>query len=284
MPANPSAPAAPAALPELIDSHSHFDAAEFDADRDAAYARARAAGVVQQVVPGVRADTWDGLDAVVARYPGLYGAWGLHPCYLAVHRPQHLAELRARIASRRPVAIGECGLDAFIAQPDLPAQETCFLEQLRIARDTGLPVIVHARRAVDAVLKCIRRIGGRDGLSGVVHSFAGSLEQAERLRAHGFLISLGGPLTYDRARRLQRLVQALPADGLLLETDAPDQPGVAHRHARNEPAYLPEVLAAVAALRDESPAAVAAASTAAARRLFGLPSSVDGVQPPAARA
>lgn len=245
MPVNPSALPAAAPQPELVDSHSHFDVGEFDADRDAAYARARAAGVVQQVVPGVIARSWDALDAVVARYPGLYAAWGLHPCYLAEHRPAHLAELRARVAARRPVAIGECGLDAFLPQPDLPAQETYFLEQLRIARDAGLPVIVHARRAVDAVLKCIRRIGGREGLSGVVHSFAGSIEQAERLREHGFLVSLGGPLSYERA----------------------------HRGERNEPAYLPEVLATVAALRGESPAAVAAASTAAARRLFGLPAA-----------
>lgn len=273
MPVNPSALPAAAPQPELVDSHSHFDVDAFDADRDAAYARARAAGVVQQVVPGVIARSWDALDAVVARYPGLYAAWGLHPCYLAEHRPAHLAELRARVAARRPVAIGECGLDAFLPQPDLPAQETYFLEQLRIARDAGLPVIVHARRAVDAVLKCIRRIGGREGLSGVVHSFAGSIEQAERLREHGFLVSLGGPLSYERAQRLHRLVRALPADGLLLETDAPDQPGVQHRGERNEPAYLPEVLATVAALRGESPAAVAAASTAAARRLFGLPAA-----------
>lgn len=268
-------PAAPAAdlLPELIDTHSHFDVDEFDADRDAAYARARAAGVVQQLVPGVIARSWDALDAVVARYPGLYAAWGLHPCYLADHRPEHLAGLRARVAARRPVAIGECGLDDFIADADPEAQELYFLEQLRIARDADLPVIVHARRAVDRVLKGIRRIGGRTGLRGVVHSFSGSIEQAERLREHGFLVSLGGPLTYERAQRLHRLVRALPADGLLLETDAPDQPGVQHRGQRNEPAYLPEVLATVAALRDEAPAAVAAASTAAARRLFGLPAA-----------
>lgn len=274
MPAHPPAVSAPGLLPELIDTHCHFDVDEFDADRDAAYARARSAGVVQQVVPGVLARTWDTLDAVVARYPGLYAAWGLHPCYLAEHRPAHLAGLRARVAARRPVAIGECGLDDFIADADPEAQETYFLEQLRIARDAGLPVIVHARRAVDRVLKCIRRIGGREGLTGVVHSYAGSIEQAERLRDHGFLVSLGGPVTHERAQRLRALVRALPADGLLLETDAPDQPGAAHRGARNEPAWLPEVLATVATLRGEDPAAVAAASTAAARRLFRLPAAV----------
>jgi len=269
MPPIPPAPAA--ACPELIDSHCHFDVAEFDADRAAAYRRARAAGVVQQVVPGVIARTWPQLAAVVAQHPGLYAAYGLHPCYLAEHRPEHLGRLREWVARERPVAVGECGLDAFIPDADPLAQETYFLEQLRIARDAGLPVIVHARRAVDRVLKCIRRIGGRDRLTGVVHSFAGSIEQAERLREHGFLISLGGPVTYERAQRLRALVRALPVDGLLLETDAPDQPGAAHRGARNEPAWLPEVLATVAGLRGADRAAVAAASTAAARRLFRLP-------------
>jgi TatD DNase family protein len=120
---------------------------------------------------------------------------------------------------------------------------------------------------VDQVIKYIRRF---DGVRGVVHSFAGSEQQAHKLLDLGFLISLGGPLTYERAHRLHRVVQSIPLTGLMLETDAPDQPGCQHRGERNEPAYLPEVLETVARLRDEDPAHIAAVTTANARRLFGL--------------
>lgn len=252
----------------LIDTHCHFDAPAFDADRDAAYARAVAAGVRAQVLPAVSAALWPGLKAVAARYPGLHAAYGLHPCYLAEHRPEHLDALRRWIEAERPVAVGECGLDLFVAGLDPLAQERYFIAQLKLAREFGLPVIVHARRAVDQVLKCIGRIGA---LRGVVHSFAGSREQALRLRERGFLVSLGGPLGYPRANRLHRLARELPLACLMLETDAPDQPGPAHQGTRNEPAYLPEVLATLAALREETPAAIAAATTRNALELFGLP-------------
>ncbi len=254
----------------LIDSHAHFDAAEFDADRDAAYARARAAGVAVQILPAVTAAGWPKLEQVVARYPGLHAAYGLHPCYLAEHRPEHLAQLAGWLARERPVAVGECGLDFFIAESDPAEQERVFLAQLKLARDFGLPVIVHARRAVDQVIKCIRRVGGPQGLRGVVHSYAGSLAQATRLRELGFRVSFGGPLTYPRANRLRTLIRALPLDGFLLETDSPDQPGIAHRDGRNEPAFLAEVLAVAAELRGEPAEAIAAATTRNACELFAL--------------
>ncbi len=150
---------------------------------------------------------------------------------------------------------------------DADAQLHYFLGQLRLAREFELPVIVHARRAVDAVIAAIKQIGG---LRGVVHSFSGSPEQARQLHQLGFLIGLGGPLTYDRAQRLHRLVASMPLEQLLLETDAPDQPDAGIRGQRNEPARLPVILAAVARLRGEPAEAIAAQTTANARTLFGL--------------
>lgn len=252
---------------ELIDSHSHFDDESFDADRAEALDRARAAGVMAQIVPATSARHWARLRAVSGHFPGLYPAYGLHPCYLPDHRPQHLQELSRWLRDEQPVAVGECGLDLFIPGLSADDQERLFLAQLRLARDNDLPVIVHARRAVDQVMKCIRRIGA---LRGVVHSFAGSLDQARRLRELGFLVSFGGPVTHPRARRLHRLVQSLPADGFLLETDAPDQPGADHRGQRNEPAWLPEVLHAVARLRGESPEALAIQTRYNTAQLFGI--------------
>ena len=254
----------------LIDSHSHFDAAEFDADRAEAHARACAAGVAAQVVPAVDAAGWPKLRQVCRDHAGLYPAYGLHPMYLQAHRPQHLADLRTWIERERPVAIGECGLDYFVEGLDADSQQRYFDGQLALAREFELPVIVHARRAVDAVIAAIKRVGG---LTGVVHSFSGSAEQAAQLHTLGFLLGIGGPVTYERANRLRKTVAAMPLEQLLLETDSPDQPGTAHRGERNEPAYLGEVLEVVAGLRGMAPDTLANATSANAQRLFGLPAS-----------
>lgn len=253
----------------LIDSHCHLDAAEFDADRDAVIARARAAGVLRQLVPAVAADGWPKLRDVCAGSPGLFPAYGLHPMLLLEHRDQHLAQLRDWIERERPLAIGECGLDFFVDGLDAQSQQHFFDQQLRLARDYELPLIVHARRAVDAVIAAIKCIGG---LRGVVHSFSGSAEQARQLGKLGFMIGLGGPVTYARANRLRKLATSVPIESLLLETDAPDQPDAGIRGQRNEPARLLCVLHAIAQLRNEDPAAIALATTGNAERLFHLPS------------
>lgn len=252
----------------LVDSHCHLDASEFDPDRAAVIARAQAAGVHVQVVPAVTAASWPKLREVCTQAPGLYPAYGLHPMFLAAHRPEHLPLLRAWIERERPCAIGECGLDFFVEGLDADTQYAYFIAQLELAREFDLPVIVHARRAVDAVITAIRRIGG---LRGVVHSFSGSPEQAAQLHRQGFLLGLGGPLSYDRAQRLQRLVREMPLEQLLLETDAPDQPDAGIRGQRNEPARLAVIAGHVAALRGMELDAVAHATTGNARRLFALP-------------
>ncbi|MBB5016236.1 TatD family hydrolase [Rehaibacterium terrae] len=252
----------------LIDSHSHFDVADFDADRAEVLARAQAAGVAAQVVPAVQAATWPTLKAVCAAHPGLHAAYGLHPMYLPAHRPEHLAALPGWIERERPVAVGECGLDFHVEGLDADTQRHYFVRQLEIARDFGLPVILHARRAVEETIATLRRIGG---LRGVVHSFSGSQEQARQLWQLGFHLGIGGPVTYERAQRLRRLVAAMPLDQLLLETDSPDQPDAGWRGRRNEPARLRDVLRVVAALRGESEERIAEATTANTARLFGLP-------------
>lgn len=252
----------------LVDSHCHLDASEFDADRSDVIARARAAGVQVQVVPAVTAASWPKLRETSRMADGLYPAYGLHPMFLDAHRPEHLDHLGGWIERERPCAVGECGLDFFVAGLDAELQQQYFMGQLRIAREFDLPVIVHARRAVDAVIAAIRQVGG---LRGVVHSFPGSPEQAAQLHKLGFLLGLGGPLTYDRAQRLQRLVATMPLEQLLLETDAPDQPDAGIRGERNEPARLPVVLETVARLRGQPAEDIAAQTTANAKRLFGLP-------------
>jgi TatD DNase family protein len=254
----------------LVDSHSHFDAPEFDADRQAALERARAAGVTRQVVPAITAASWPKLRDVCALDAGLFPAYGLHPMYLADHRPGHLDDLRAWIERERPVAVGECGLDFFVDGLDADEQQRYFDGQLRLAREFDLPVIVHARRALDAVIASIKRVGQ---LRGVVHSFSGSPEQARQLWQLDFMIGLGGPVTYERANRLRTLARTMPLDFLLLETDAPDQPDAGIRGQRNEPSRLSAVCDVIAALREASPGDIAATTTRNAERLFRLPSN-----------
>ena len=252
----------------LVDSHSHFDAPDFDADRAAALARAHAAGVDAQVVPAVEAAGWPKQKAVCALFPGLFPAYGLHPMYLSEHRPAHLEDLRTWIEREKPVAVGECGLDFFVEGLDAETQQQYFDGQLRLAREFDLPVIVHARRAVDAVIASVKRVGR---LRGVVHSFSGSPEQARQLWQLGFLIGLGGPVTYERANRLRALARTMPLDYLLLETDAPDQPDAGIRGQRNEPARLPVVRDVIAGLRGITAVEVSQATTRNAERLFNLP-------------
>jgi TatD DNase family protein len=255
----------------LFDSHCHLDAAEFDRDRDAVIARAQAAGVMRQLVPAVTASGWPKLRDICAGTAGLFPAYGLHPMFLAEHRDQHLLQLRDWIERERPLAIGECGLDFFIDGLDPAAQQRFFHGQLELAREYALPLIVHARRSVDAVIAAIKR--GGSGVRGVVHSFSGSAEHARQLAQLDFMIGLGGPVTYDRANRLRKIAAGVPIEWLLLETDAPDQPDAGIRGQRNEPARLATVLQTIAELRDEDPAVIAAATTANAERLFGLPRS-----------
>lgn len=252
---------------DLVDSHCHLDVAAFDSDRSEVLSRAREAGVRRIVVPAIAADGWDRLQEVCAADAGLFPAYGLHPMFLDRHRPEHLDALEQRLQRGTLVAVGECGLDHFIPGLDPASQLHYFTAQLELARQARLPVIIHARRAVDEVTAAIRRIGG---LTGVVHSFPGSEQQARALWDLGFMVGLGGPVTFPRAQRLRRLVASMPIEYLLLETDAPDQPGCDHRGIRNEPGFLPSVLEAVARLRGEDPGDIAAATTANAERLFGL--------------
>lgn len=258
----------------LVDSHCHLDAAEFDLDRGEVIARARQAGVARQVVPAVDAAGWPKLREVCASAPGLYPVYGLHPMYLSSHRPGHLHELRDWIERERPLAVGECGLDYFVEGLDRDEQMRYFEGQLKLAREFDLPLIVHARHSVEATIAALRRIGG---LRGVVHSYSGSEEQAEQLWKAGFLLGLGGPVTYDRAKRLRRIVAAMPIEQLLLETDAPDQPDATIRGQRNEPARLAGIAETIAGLRGISLDELAAATSANAERLFKLPAASDAV-------
>jgi TatD DNase family protein len=251
----------------IVDSHCHLDDPEFDRDREAVVARARAAGVALQIVPAIDRGTWEKTRDACAVAPGLHPAYGLHPLLLAKHREAHLDELVEWIGREKPKAVGECGLDYFVDGLDADTQRFYFRRQLQIAREFDLPVIVHARRAFEEAIAELRKV---PGLRGVVHSWAGSEEQARQLFAMGFCLGLGGPVTYERAKRIRRVAVEMPLEFLLLETDAPDQPDSGRRGERNEPAHITTVLDCIARLRGVDPSEIAQATTDNARRLFAL--------------
>ncbi len=258
---------APAPAPFFIDTHSHFDAAEFDADRDAEYARAVAAGVTTQIVPAVTRDNFSAVAATCARYPGCLPAWGLHPMYVGVHRPEHLADLRTQIEAQRPVAIGEIGLDLFVRNLDFATQEVFYVKQLKLAHEFDLPVLLHGRRANDQLLKHLRKIRLRGGIA---HAFNGSPQQAAEFIKLGFKLGFGGAFTWPRANNLRRLAVDLPLDAIVLETDSPDMPPVWIGLGRNAPGELPRIALTLAELRGIPLEQVAEATTRNARALFGL--------------
>ncbi len=258
---------APNAVPFFIDTHCHLDAAEFDADRDAEYARARAGGVAIQVVPAVSRDNFAAVAATCERYPGCLPAWGLHPMYLHVHRPEHLADLRAQVEAQRPVAIGEIGLDFFVEDLDRAGQEYFLVEQLKVAKDHDLPVLLHCRKANDELLKHLRKVGVRGGIA---HAFNGSPQQADAFIRLGFKLGFGGAFTWPRANNLRRLAVDLPLEAIVLETDSPDIPPVWIGRGRNAPGELPRIAQTLAELRGLDITTVAQATTRNARELFRL--------------
>ena len=252
--------------PFFIDTHCHLDAAEFDADRDAEYARAVAGGVTTLVVPAISRDNFAAVAATSARYPGCLPAWGLHPMYIHVHRPEHLDDLRTQIEAQRPVAIGEIGLDLFV-DLDYATQEYFYVEQLKIAQEFDLPVLLHCRKANDQLLKHLRKIRVRGGIA---HAFNGSPQQADEFIKLGFKLGFGGAFTWPRANNLRRLAVDLPLEAIVLETDSPDIPPAWIGRGRNAPGELPRIAQTLAELRGLKVDAVAQATTRNARELFGL--------------
>ncbi len=254
----------------LIDSHCHIDVTDFDADREAVLARSAAGGVGAIVVPGVRLADFATLKAVCDESVQLHAAYGLHPVYLDEHRAGDLDALRDWLAREKPVAVGEIGLDFFIDALNKQRQQELFEQQLALAKEFDLPVILHVRRSHDAVLATLRRF--RLPRGGICHAFAGSPEQATHYMRLGFLLGFGGAATFDRANRLRRTFRNLPLESIALETDAPDiSPAFIARGERNSPEFLPRIAAILAELRDLSVEDFARATSNNVRRVLDLP-------------
>ena len=262
-----------------IDTHCHLDAPEFDADRPAVLARARAAGVDLLVLPAVQAGHFEAVRTLAHQH-GLAYALGIHPLCVDGAADADLDRLAEALHQHRDdprlVAVGEIGLDHFVPGLDLGRQARFYRAQLQLAREAGLPVILHVRRSADALLAGLRRCPVPGGIA---HAFNGSAVQAAIFTGLGFRLGFGGTLSFERALQIRRLAGSLPETALVLETDAPDIPphwlyrSAAERAAgassRNEPAELPRIAGHLAALRGWT--LVQTAAITSANALTALP-------------
>ncbi|MBV7420951.1 MULTISPECIES: TatD family hydrolase [Comamonas] len=266
-----------------IDTHCHLDAPEFDADRDAVRAAARARGVEHIVIPAVERAHWSGAIALAQRHGDSY-ALGIHPLYTPRAQEADIAALRAVLAERQGdpqlVAVGEIGLDFFVPGLDHERQIWFYEQQIQLARTFGLPVILHVRKSSDRLLKTLR---ATPVVGGIAHAFNGSAQQAQAFIDLGFKLGFGGAITYDRALKLRELAVTLPLESIVLETDAPDIPphwlyttaeqrAAGQPQGRNTSAELPRIAQEIALLRGMPLPALQTATTANARAaLRGLP-------------
>lgn len=250
----------------LIDSHCHLDFPEFDADRADVLLRAMDSGVSDFILPGVTADRWDALITLCRGQENLHLALGLHPCFMAAHQPEELQRLESLLQSSEAVAVGEIGLDLFIPEASLEQQVEYLLPQLEMAKMFNLPVILHVRKAHDQMLKLLRSRGLQRG--GIVHAFSGSAQQARQYLELGFKLGIGGSITYERAKKLRRIVTELPLESFVLETDSPDMPLAGFQGQRNEPERVLRVADEMAQIRGVELAEVARVTTANSQQIY----------------
>jgi len=236
----------------LIDTHCHLDAAEFDVDRNQVAMQAKQAGVQMIVIPAIGPANYQQVIALSSQYAHCCYALGMHPMYIDNASPRHIKELGDLVektlrGENRLVAIGEIGLDFYVTKQNQEIQEYFFSEQLNIAKSFDLPVILHVRRAVDDVLKHLRRCKVQGGIA---HAFNGSSQQAHEFIKMGFKLGFGGAMTYTRALRIRELAKTLPLEAIVLETDSPDiPPEWLGTKGRNQPRELVKIAHILADLR-----------------------------------
>ena len=249
----------------LVDSHCHLDFPDFADERAAVVARAYAAGIGTMLTIGTRLDQFAGVRAIAESDPRIWCSVGAHPHEAADHDAVTPAQLLALADDPKVVGIGECGLDFHYDLSPRDVQERVFRTHIAASKASGLPLIVHARAADDEVAAIL---GEERPPPGVLHCFTGGRALAEAALALGFYISISGIVTFKNAEALREIVRDIPADRLLVETDAPYLAPVPHRGGRNEPAFVAATAAFVADLRGVAPDRLEAETTANFFRLF----------------
>ena len=254
----------------LFDTHAHLHDVAFDADRDAALTRARAAGVARLLAVGTDVESSRQAVALADAHADVYAAVGIHPHDAAQADDGALARLAALGRAPKVVAVGEIGLDYYRNLSPREAQGRALRAQLALAREVRKPVLLHCREAHAALVAVLEAEGVAEA-GGIMHCYSGDLAVARRCLELGLLVSIAGPVTYPNAGRLVEVVRALPLDRLVIETDCPYLPPQPWRGKRNEPAYLVATAARVAELTGVPAALVAEQTTRNACTCLGVP-------------
>ena len=258
----------------IIDTHAHLDMPEFNADRAAAIERAGQAGVKTIVTIGIDLKSSREAVELSQRYPGIYAAVGIHPHLAEGFRAEDNDKLEALSKSPRVVALGEMGLDFYRSTPPQDAQLKVFNWQLELANRTALPIIIHCRQAVPDMLEILGKWSSKSpliGSKGIIHCFSGDLPTVNRYIDMGFYLALGGYIGYPSSQPFREVIQDIPLDRLVLETDCPFLPPQQYRGKRNEPAYPLLTLQVLSDIKKLSVEEVAHKTTINARAVFKIP-------------
>jgi TatD DNase family protein len=261
----------------LIDSHAHLDFQQFDHDREAVIEQGWEAGLVAIVNIGTDTSSSRAAVALAEQHDAIYATVGVHPHDAKRVSPSVLDELRALARHPKVVAVGEIGLDYYRDRSPRPVQRRAFADQLALAAELGLPVVIHSREAHSDVIAALREwrdsppVGEMEGAVGVVHSYSAGPGWLEEVLELGFCIGISGPVTFPKANALRAVAAAAPLERLLVETDCPYLTPRPYRGRRNQPAYVRYVVEAVASARGMPAEAVAQATADNARQLFGIP-------------
>lgn len=252
---------------KLIDTHCHLYVEEFKNDVDAVIARAQAQGVEQFYLPGIDSESIPAMLAVEANYPGVCKAMmGLHPCYVKENYLQELNIVQHWLEQRDFPAIGEIGLDYYWDTSFKTQQQEAFETQMEWALERGLPIVIHTRNAMQETIEMVKPFAAK-GLKGIFHCFSGSFESAKQIVDMGFLLGIGGVITYKNAG-LPKALEQIGVEHLVLETDAPYLSPVPYRGKRNESAYLMHIAEVLAGAKGITVAELASITTANATALF----------------
>jgi TatD DNase family protein len=252
----------------LVDSHCHLDFPDFAGELDAIVGRAQAAGLIRIVTISTRVRRHADVLAIAERFPGVYCSVGTHPHHAHEELDVTTDELITRARHPKVVAIGEAGLDYHydLSPPD--AQEQGFRNHIAAARATGLPLVIHSREADEDMARVLEEETGKGAFPAVLHCFTGGQELARRAIALGLFISFTGILTFKKSDDLREIARGLPADRILVETDAPYLAPGSYRGKRNEPAYVVETAKVLAQTRGVTPDEIARQTTESFFRLF----------------
>jgi len=242
----------------LFDTHCHMDFDAFKGRVTEEFAIARQAGVEKFLIPGCGVFNWNKVEEIARSHKAVYFSMGLHPYFMEHHSEHHLELLHEKLLNRNKkcVAIGECGLDFYHSREKEEEQKKLFIEQIKLANQFQLPLILHSRKAHQETIKQLKR--GNIAHGGVIHAFTGSFQQAMDYIHLGFYVGVGGAITYPRAEKTRNTISQLPLDSLVLETDSPDMPVFGHQGEKNRPGNLKIILNELNILRRESEQMIAA--------------------------